>query len=238
MLVRERKGVVMRQRELKAALRKIRHVGRAGREAALGRRRALGEGSLSVALTFDDGPDPTYTPQVLDVLAELGVSATFFCVGDRVAEHPEVVRRMVAEGHVVGSHTATHPDLPSLDQRHLVNEIRAGRDQLQAELGHDAPLFRPPHGDLALRTGVSARTLGLTTWLWTVDPEDWRPGVQAEAIVDGCEPTGPGDVILLHDGLEQPWAPEALDRSATVAALPGIVASARAKGLTFVGLPA
>jgi peptidoglycan/xylan/chitin deacetylase (PgdA/CDA1 family) len=191
-----------------------------------------------VALTFDDGPDPVYTPRVLDVLGELGVRATFFCVGDRVAEHPDVVRRMVAEGHVVGSHTATHPDLPPLGVAQLRDEVRRGHEALGAVVDGPPPLFRPPHGDLGLRTGAVARAYGLRTWLWTVDPQDWRPGVQADELVAGCEPAGPGDVVLLHDGLEQPWAPEALDRSATVEALAGIVASVRAKGLTFAGLPA
>jgi peptidoglycan/xylan/chitin deacetylase (PgdA/CDA1 family) len=194
-------------------------------------------GSNGVALTFDDGPDRVYTPRILDVLADLDVKATFFCVGERVAAHPDVVRRMVAEGHVVGSHTSTHQDLPTLSHRQLLDDVRRGRDTLRAELGRSARLFRPPHGDLALRTAIVARGLGLSTWMWTVDPEDWRPGVSAEALVAGCEGADAGDVILLHDGLEQPWAPEALDRSATVDALAGIVADARAKGLAFVGLP-
>ncbi|MPY94082.1 MAG: polysaccharide deacetylase family protein [Acidimicrobiia bacterium] len=228
---------VTRRRSWRAVPRRARRAGRRYREAALGRSRRLPAGPPLVALTFDDGPDPLYTPAVLDVLAELEVRATFFCVGYRVVEHPGAVERMVADGHVVGSHTATRRDLPTLALRELTDDVRRGRDVLVGQLGRPAPLFRPPHGDLALRTGAVARGLGLRTWMWTVDPEDWRPGVQAGAIAAGCEQTGPGDVIVLHDGLEQPWAPEALDRSATVEALPAIIRSARAKGLAFAGLP-
>jgi peptidoglycan/xylan/chitin deacetylase (PgdA/CDA1 family) len=144
---------------------------------------------------------------------------------------------MASEGHVLGSHTETHQDLPTLDRQALVDDLRRGRRSLEVALGRPAPLFRPPHGDLALRTGAAARALGMRTWLWTVDPEDWRPGVRASQLVEGCAAAGAGDVIVLHDGLEQPWAPEALDRSATVAALPGIVGAARARGLEFAGLP-
>lgn len=227
----------MLRRDWKAVPRWARRTGRRGREELLGRHRRLPPDEACVALTFDDGPDPVFTPAVLDVLRELDVRATFFCVGARVEQHPDVVARLVAEGHVLGSHTATHRDLPSLGARELVDDVRRGRDVLQAQTGRPAPLFRPPHGDMALRTGVVARGLGLRTWLWTVDPEDWRPGARSEQIAAGCEGAGAGDVIVLHDGLEQPWAPEALDRSATVEALAPIVRRARAQGLAFAGLP-
>lgn len=218
--------------------RQARRAARRCREVALARHRRLPGAAPVIALTFDDGPDPVFTPQVLDVLGEHGVTATFFCVGRRVAEHPDVVRRLADEGHVLGSHTETHQDLPTLGHQALVEDLRRGRRSLEAQLGRPAPLFRPPHGDLAVRSGAAARALGMRTWLWTVDPEDWRPGVRAEQLVAGCAAAGAGDVVVLHDGLEQPWAPEALDRSATVAALPGIIATARARGLDFVGLPA
>lgn len=191
-----------------------------------------------VALTFDDGPDPRYTPAVLDVLRRLDVPATFFCVGDLAVTHPEIVRRMVREGHAVGSHGAHHAELPSLSRAELAANLRAGRDMVAAVVGGPVPLFRPPHGDPSFRTGLIARRFRLHTWFWTVDPEDWRPAISTSQVVSGCARLSDGDVIVLHDGLQEPWAPEALDRSATVEALPHIVDVARAKQLRFVRLPA
>jgi peptidoglycan/xylan/chitin deacetylase (PgdA/CDA1 family) len=204
----------------------------------LRRERRLPVGTGGVALTFDDGPDPCYTPAVLDVLATFGVVATFFCVGDLAASQPDIVRRMIEEGHAVGSHGAMHADLPTLANAELAGNLRGGRDMVAAVVGAPVPLFRPPHGDATLRTGLMARGLGLHTWLWTVDPEDWRPGIRSAEVVSGCSQAGEGDVIVLHDGLQEPWSPEALDRSATVEALPEIIEGGRSKGLQFVRLPA
>lgn len=208
------------------------------RDTALNLRWRLDGDQPRVAITFDDGPDPVHTPAILDVLAELDVRATFFCVGDRVARHPDIVRRMVAEGHAVGSHGGTHVDLPTLSTRALLADLERGRDSLRKHAGVDTRLYRPTHGDRSLRTGVVARRFGLRTWLWTVDPEDWKPAVDAGQIVAGCTNLVAGDVILLHDALEQPHSPEATDRSATVEAIGSIVSAARAAGLDFARLPA
>ncbi len=191
-----------------------------------------------VALTFDDGPDPIYTPQLLDELRSLDVPATFFCVGERVAESPALVRRMIAEGHRVGSHGERHADLPTLSFGALVADLRAGHRTLETHLAQGSRLYRPAHGDLAARTAITARIHGLRTWLWTVDPEDYRPGVTAEELAARCAGLEDGDVVVMHDGLEQPESPSASDRSATVASIRPIVEQARAKGLEFVGLPA
>jgi peptidoglycan/xylan/chitin deacetylase (PgdA/CDA1 family) len=191
-----------------------------------------------VALTFDDGPDPRFTPPVLDQLGVLRVPATFFCVGDRASEHPDLVRRMLAEGHQVGVHAGTHQDLWRLTTRQVEADLRRGRAILEGIAGRRLTLFRPAKGHVDVRVGALARGHGLRTWLWSVDPGDWRPGATSEEIAADAAATGPGDVILLHDGLEQPWAPEALDRSATVAALQPLVAALRAQDLDFVGLPA
>ena len=190
-----------------------------------------------MALTFDDGPDPRFTPAVLDVLGALDVPATFFCVGDRAAERPDLVRRLVAEGHRLGVHCGTHQDLWTLSTAQVAADMRRGRAVLEDIVGQRLTLFRPAKGHVDVRVGLTATRLGLRTWLWSVDPEDWRPGAASADISAGAAVAGPGDVILLHDGLEQPWAPEALDRSATVAALEPMVAGLRAKGLAFVGLP-
>jgi peptidoglycan/xylan/chitin deacetylase (PgdA/CDA1 family) len=186
-----------------------------------------------VALTFDDGPQPGSTDRVLDVLAELGVRATFFCVGRNAQAHPGLVHRIRAEGHAVGSHSMTHPHPGETARAHLRREYVAGRRAVSAVLGADIRLFRPPHGHIDPAGAVMLRRLSVSTWLWTVDPTDWRPGVTVEEIAAVAGRATSGDVVLLHDWVEQPLADEALDRFATIAALPIVVAAIRERGLTL-----
>lgn len=193
----------------------------------------LPPGAGDVALTFDDGPDPVWTPQVLDLLAALQVPATFFVVGHRARRYPELVRRIRREGHVLGSHSATHPDARRLGIRALRRDYAEGRAAAERAVGGVVPLFRPPNGTVDLKGAVVMRRLGLVPWLWTVDPEDWHPDATTARIVARCAGTGAGDVILLHDGLERPLAARALDRSATLEALPPVVAAFRERGLRF-----
>jgi peptidoglycan/xylan/chitin deacetylase (PgdA/CDA1 family) len=186
-----------------------------------------------VALTFDDGPHPEWTPEVLDLLATYGVRATFFVVGHRVRRHPELVRRICQEGHVVGSHSDTHPDAHRLGIRRLHRDYAAGRGAVEAVVGRRVALFRPPNGTVDLKGGAVMRRLGLVPLLWTVDPEDWHPDTTAAQIVARCATAGAGDVVLLHDGLERPLAARALDRSATVEALPRVIAAFQERGFKF-----
>ena len=200
--------------------------------AATGARtRVSGSG---VALTFDDGPQPGCTDRVLDVLARLGVPATFFCVGRNAERSPGLLRRIAAEGHAVGSHSLTHPHPRDLDPRQVRREYAAGRTAVEQVLGAAVPLFRPPHGHLSLRTAGTLRRC--RPLLWSVDPLDWRPGARRAHVEQVAGGAGPGDVVLLHDWVEQAEGPEALDRSATVGALPAVVAAVRARGLDFVCL--
>jgi peptidoglycan/xylan/chitin deacetylase (PgdA/CDA1 family) len=196
----------------------------------------LPEASRSVALTFDDGPDPQFTPLVLDVLAEHGVHATFFLVGFRAERHPEVVRRIQDEGHAIGSHTQTHPDLWEVPLTQAIQEFRRGRATLESITGSSLPLFRPPKGSLNLSQAASVRALQLHTWLWSVDPGDWKPETTPDAIMEGLGQLQPGDVVLLHDAIEKPIEASTTDRSATVGALSRIILAARSQGLGFATL--
>lgn len=191
-----------------------------------------------MALTFDDGPDPVHTPRLLDELARRGVPATFFCVGEAVRAHPEIVRRMVAEGHTVGSHSASHRYSSTLAFRDRVADFRDGRRALEAVLGRRVRLFRPPHGDIDLLTAIAIRVAGLRPWLWTADPGDWKSDVDAATIVEELASVRDRDVVLLHDGLFNAVAPEASDRSATIAAVDGLVEALRERGLQPVALAA
>jgi peptidoglycan/xylan/chitin deacetylase (PgdA/CDA1 family) len=203
-------------------------------DLAMGVRRRRDDGAVS--LTFDDGPQVGTTDLVLDILAHLDVKATFFCVGCNVTANPGLVRRMAAEGHAVGSHSFTHPYSQDLDSLTVHAEYAAGRRAVEAAVGCSSPLFRPPHGHVPPIVAPTLRSLRLQTWLWSIDPEDWRPGARTRQIVADSAKAQAGDVVLLHDWIEQPTAPEALDRSATISALPEIVARIRGKGLHFEGL--
>jgi peptidoglycan/xylan/chitin deacetylase (PgdA/CDA1 family) len=217
-------------------VRRLRHVRPFTVEAIARARHRVPSGC--VALTFDDGPHPQYTAAVLDVLAEMEVKATFFCVGRNAYSHPQLIRHALAEGHAIGSHSMTHPHPAEISAQRAAEEYAAGRRAVTAVAGRAISLFRPPHGHMNLAHAIAMRRTSLQPWLWTVDPEDWRPGASRDAITATAGRAESGDVILLHDWVEQPWAPAALNRSATVGALPGIVRALRNKGLRFITLPA
>ena len=184
-----------------------------------------------MALTFDDGPSPEYTPRILARLAKLHVRATFFVIGYLAAEYPSLVRRESRMGMVIGNHSYNHPEVPPFDQLPLPllrDEISLGADAL-ARLGLQTRLFRPPGGGTASRLVDTAAALGQRVVLWSVDPTDWEPGITAKEIARRVlAGIRPGAIVDLHDG--------GGDRSATLAALPAIVHGIRARGLRLVAL--
>lgn len=172
----------------------------------------------AVALTFDDGPSD-HTAAVLDVLARHQVRASFFVVGRNAHHRPRLVARIVDEGHAIASHSWSHPDPWTLSVPAMYREIRDGRRAVEDVVGRAVPLYRPPHGHLGPLGSVVTRAAGVRPWLWTHDPADWEPGLAADTLVDRLRPVGPGDVVVLHDGVEQPVTPDATDRSAMVTGL-------------------
>ena len=157
----------------------------------------------AVALTFDDGPSPEYTPRILARLAKLHVPATFFVIGYLVAEYPELVRRELRMGMAVGNHSFNHPEVPPFDQLPLPllrDEISLGGAEL-ANLGLHSRLFRPPGGGTTSRLVDTAAALGQRVVLWSVDPTDWTPGITpkqiAQRVLAGIRP---GAIVDLHDG--------------------------------------
>jgi peptidoglycan/xylan/chitin deacetylase (PgdA/CDA1 family) len=200
------------------------------------RRGAPGEGTF--ALTFDDGPDPRFTPQVLDVLAARGAVATFFVVGAGARRHPDIVRRIVRDGHGLGSHTWSHPDLEGLPAARLLGECGRGRLAVERIARRRVRAYRPPKGHWDARGAAAARVLRLEPWLWTLDPADWRGDATRDGLLERLQGLAAGDVVLLHDGVQLPESPAALDRSATVAALPLLLDLAADRGLRAVRLDA
>ena len=172
----------------------------------------------TVALTFDDGPDALWTPRILDVLREHHVHATFFVVGSAAVDNPDLLRRIVAEGHEVGVHTLTHTDLGAAPDWRRELEVQGGQDAIVGITGQAASLLRPPYtaGNGAITDSMWSALRGLAdegylTVLSSMDSKDWQtPG--AGAIEDNLTPSGPqGQVVLMHDG--------GGDREQTVAAL-------------------
>ena len=187
----------------------------------------------AVALTFDDGPDPRFTPHVLDVLARAGVTATFFLVGRNALQHPDLVRRIGAEGHEIANHTQDHVWLDRLGAADVRAQISTGTVSLRS-VGAPAPrVFRPPKGWTSREVAHAARGLGLRSVFWTDCLEaKLHRGVRAGAD-DVAQGARPGSVLLLHDGghLDGP-NPQALDRGGTLEALPHLLTGLRRRGLT------
>ncbi|MCA1841712.1 MAG: glycosyltransferase [Actinobacteria bacterium] len=183
-----------------------------------------------VALTFDDGPDPTWTPRILKVLRREHVPATFFLIGREAERHPQLMRDEIDDGHVVGDHTYSHPDLAKTPDWRSRLEISGGAWVVEGETGRRPLLFRSPYGngDAAPHTKGAdqlAADLGFHPVGWTDDTNDWRqPGVNTivhAALSQLTERT----VILLHDGGGR--------RDQTVAALPRIIDALKAQGYLF-----
>ena len=180
-------------------------------------------GAGTIALTFDDGPDPTWTPQILDVLARHKAHATFFVIGSRVNEYPDLTRRIVAEGHELGVHTFTHADLAAVPSWRRQLELTLSRNAIAGVTGQLVTLMRPPYSsqpdavtnaDYAAFNDVAAG--GYLIVLADHDTRDWtRPGV--EAIVAAATPTaGSGAVVMMHDGGgDRAQTVQALDRLLT-----------------------
>jgi cellulose synthase/poly-beta-1,6-N-acetylglucosamine synthase-like glycosyltransferase/peptidoglycan/xylan/chitin deacetylase (PgdA/CDA1 family)/spore germination protein YaaH len=188
-----------------------------------------------IALTFDDGPSRLYTPPILDVLKEKGVKASFFVLGTAAAMEPAILKRIYDEGHDIGNHTFTHPDLSEIPSAQLDLELNATQRVLESRLGIRTALFRPPFvRDIEPETSTQARTLlssaalGYITIGQRIDPLDWgRPGVDEIVRRTVSYATlRSGNVVLLHDG--------GGDRSQTIAALPQIIDQLQADGYRFV----
>ena len=192
--------------------------------------------SPAVALTFDDGPAEPFTNQILDILRQYRTTATFFCCGKNVERLPDVARRIRAEGHTLGNHTYSHPLLYLKGRRVIQTEIDRTQEAIARVTGRAPMVFRPPYGVrwFGLFRALSERRL--TDVQWSDTGYDWiaRNG-PADIARKALGKLRGGGVILLHDGRE-PRAPEEVDASATVAALPAILEGARAAGFDFVSL--
>ncbi|MFI6345723.1 polysaccharide deacetylase family protein [Streptomyces sp. NPDC050560] len=180
----------------------------------------------SIALTFDDGPHPEYTPKVLAALRKHGVQATFFVIGENAAAFPGLLHDIAAEGHVVANHSYTHPQLTKLSRAGVKDQLGRTSDVIEKVLGAPPRWCRAPYGDWDRPSLTECAALGMEPLGWSIDTNDWaRPGTSRieAAVTSGVEP---GSVILQHDG--------GGDRSQTVDAVSSYLPRLLERGYTFV----
>jgi len=177
-----------------------------------------------IAMTFDDGPNEKLTPELLDILAQHHIHATFFVIGRNVVEHPEILRRAVREGHEIGNHSWSHPAFGKMRDETVRAELQKTDDAIRTAIGVRPVVMRPPYGSITTRQKKWINSeFGYRIILWDVDPLDWkRPGptvVMSRIIRE----TRPGSIILSHD-----------IHPGTIRAMPGTFDQLQAKGFKFV----
>lgn len=186
-----------------------------------------------IALTFDDGPDPRFSNDVLDVLKQYNVPATFFVLGSKAVANPDIVKRMQNEGHVIGNHTYSHPNLVKVsDLQTLEREVTKTEDALNGIIGYRTKLFRPPFGFLNNELVEKLGKMNYYVIGWSVDSLDWQedpPEVITSRVVDNIQS---GSIILMHDGAEPSG-----DRTNTIKSLRQIIPALQEQGYEFVTVP-
>ena len=184
-----------------------------------------------VALTFDDGPDTEYTPQILDLLGQFGVKATFFLKGANISGQEWVVTRIVREGHLVANHSYSHPDFRKLNAEQIVAEVQKTEELVEKITGRETALLRPPYGEMTAEGLDRLVAAGYTMINWSVDSKDWRPDQAEQILTNILSQVKPGSIILMHSagGGDQDLTP-------TVEVLPHLITKLQALGYEIVPL--
>lgn len=186
----------------------------------------------SIALTFDDGPDERFTPQVLDMLKAYGVKATFFVLGKKAEAHPAIVKRMIREGHIVGNHSYRHPLFTKLPVDQFAQEIGQTEEVLNRLIGYRPKLLRPPYGEIDEEQLLWAKNSGYVVVNWNVDSLDWKNLNEEQVSGNILGHTKAGAIVLQHSA-----GGGSQDLSGTVKALPGIITKLRGQGYKLVTIP-
>jgi peptidoglycan/xylan/chitin deacetylase (PgdA/CDA1 family) len=154
---------------------------------------------MKIALTFDDGPHPRYTPQILDILDEFGIKATFFIIGINAENYPDTVMEVIKRGHEIGNHTYTHPHVSGIDSDKLKNEIERCESMVYGLTDYKTKLFRPPEGMIDTDVKSVIHTLDYKVLLWDIDTRDWAHTPAEEIAENVIKNINAGDIILMHD---------------------------------------
>ncbi|AZO94781.1 LysM peptidoglycan-binding domain-containing protein [Halocella sp. SP3-1] len=184
-----------------------------------------------IAITFDDGPDGTYTPWILDILKKYNVPATFFLMGKRINNYPEVVKRIIAEGHIVASHSWSHPDLTKLSPAELSLEIDKTEKTLAGITGLKTKLVRPPYGAVSSTLLERMKEFDYKVINWTVDSRDWLDRDVDQILINTLPNIDKDTIILFHSA-----GGENHDLSATAEMLPEFIQTLQMLGYQFVNL--
>lgn len=205
-------------------------------EAVLVRKKSIFSVSRSekvVALTFDDGPSPLWTPQILDELKKANIKATFFMVGEHIAKYPEIARRVAQDGHEIGNHTYDHHVLLYYKPGELEKEIKDTELIIRKVTGQATRYFRPPKAWLTAREKKKIEDLGYKVILWSLNSKDWVTFDDKYIVKYIVRNIRPGNIILFHDS-GGVFSTEGGDRRETVKTIPQLADKLRQMGYTFV----
>ncbi len=188
-----------------------------------------GPNTMKIAITFDDGPDAKFTPQILNVLKKYNIKATFFLMGERSAQHQEVVKRIIKEGHTIGNHSWSHPNLVNLTDEELEEEVFKTERIIKEITNRETALIRPPYGAVSDKLLDKLQNMNYKVIHWSIDSLDWQAKTAKEVINNTLPNIHTGAVILFHSagGKGQSLTP-------TINALPTIIADLQEKELEFV----
>jgi peptidoglycan/xylan/chitin deacetylase (PgdA/CDA1 family) len=175
-----------------------------------------------VAFTFDDGPHPTFTPLLLEILARYNAQATFFMLGERASRYPELVRRVANAGHTIGNHSWNHPSFPGLSHKERLLQIRQCAKALAP---YSAPLFRPPFGHQDMASRMDALYLKYHVVTWNVITHDWLDDSATQLTERVTAKMQPGSIVLFHDALAREKENQASNRQATLDAVQNLLAT-------------
>jgi peptidoglycan-N-acetylglucosamine deacetylase len=177
-----------------------------------------------IAMTYDDGPHGANTPRLLEMLKQRGIKATFFCVGQCVAEYPEIAKRIADEGHEIASHSWSHPQLSSMSEASVRDQLEKTHQAIKQATGIAPKVFRPPYGAFTARQRNWANAVyGYKIILWDVDPLDWKIRSASHVESEILKQTVSGSIILSHD-----------IHKSTIDAMPSTLDALLAKGYKFV----
>ena len=175
--------------------------------------RSVSTEKKQIALTFDDGPHPTLTPRILEILSEYNIPATFFMVGQNVLNYPEAARQVIQAGHEVGNHTFTHPHLANLNEHAIMNEIGRCEDALEELCEYRPHILRTPQGALTPSLERCLLDDDYILVLWSLDTRDWDNKSTACIVQTVLDRVQAGDIILMHDYIgHNSKTPEALEK--------------------------